>query len=101
MPMPKDANAAELAQMLDDMILFPHNTGGLSLLDEATGRFAGQFPELADAQKKFADARDAHKWEYSHDTSKQDQTWADAMTAAQQLAELLRPLGDTRVDQDQ
>lgn len=94
----KEATAAELAAALDAMQRHPHNTGGLSMLDEATLAFGWRYETVGPAQQAFANARHRHMRSYStaiNDYS--DEAWQDALAAAQALAEALRPLGDTRI----
>jgi hypothetical protein len=94
----KDRSAAELADALDGMVNYPHNTGGLSMIDEATYAFGRRSQELAEAQRKFSDARHAHMRSYTTASGNYtDASWQAAMDAAHQLATLLRPLGDTRI----
>ena len=94
----KDSTAAELARDLDIMEDFPHNTGGLSQLDEATMAFGRENPRLADLQRAFATARYAHMRSYSTETQEySDEAWRTAMDAAHALAGALRELGDMRI----
>lgn len=94
----KDRTAAELADLLESMARHPHNTGGLSMLDEATMAFGRYRDDIARAQQGFAAARHAHM--HSWDEKRQqysEEAWDKAMGAAGYLALLLRPLGDTRI----
>jgi len=94
----KDSTAAELARDLDIMEDSPHNTDGLSQLDEATMAFGRKSPHLADLQQAFASARYAHMRSYSTETQGySDQAWRAAMDAAHTLAAALRELGDVRI----
>lgn len=94
----KDCTAAELARSLEVMDDFPHNTGGLSLLDEATYAFGSKYPQVGDAQRAFADARHRHMRSYRSEIGNySDEAWRTAMEAAHALAGALRPLGDTRI----
>ena len=52
-----DLTAAELADGLEIMKHHPHNTGGLSMLDEATFSFGSKYPEVSGPQRAFARAR--------------------------------------------
>ena len=93
-----DRTAAELADMLDGMERFPHNTGGLSLLDEATLALGWKYPDVGGPQKAFAEARYAHMRSYRTETGNYtDEAWTKAMDAAHALAAALRPLGDLRL----
>ena len=96
MPQPRDASAAELAGMLDDVHRFPHRTGALSMLDEAALAFAVEYPELDEAHQEFARARERHT--QALPGPEQDTAWTAAVTAAQGLARVLRPLGAARID---
>jgi hypothetical protein len=94
----KDCSAAELADLLDDMERYPHNTGSLSMLDEATMAFGNVSPDLAGLQRAFADARYAHMRSYRTETgSYSGEAWDAAMTAAHSLAAALRELGNVRI----
>jgi len=94
----KDATAAELARDLEVMEDFPHNTGGLSMLDEATLAFGWKYPEVGSAQRAFADARHAHMRSWSTGAQAySDEAWRTAMDAALSLAAALRKLGDMRI----
>ena len=94
----KDATATELARDLEIMAGFPHNTGGLSMLDEATMAFGRGNPRLASLQRAFADARHAHmrSW-WTGAQAYSDEAWRTAMNAALSLAAALRELGDVRI----
>jgi hypothetical protein len=93
-----DCTAAQLADMLDGMEDFPHNTGGLSMLDEATLAFGRKSPRLAESQRAFGDARYAHMRSYTTEAQAySDEAWSAAMTAAHALAAALRELGDARI----
>ena len=94
----KDSTAAQLADALEIMARHPHNTGGLSLLDEATFAFGDKSPELYESQTAFANARYAHKRSYTTERGNYtDASWDEAMVAAARLAALLRPLGNMRI----
>lgn len=90
-----DRTAAELAGVLDGMEDFPHNTGGLSQLDEATMAFGQVSPYVAERQRAFSIARHAHMQSYRTETGGySDEAWDRAMHAAHALADALRELGD-------
>lgn len=94
----KEMSAAQLADALDGMADFPHNTGGLSMLDEATLEFGWRYPTVGPAQQAFANARHRHMRSYTPERGNYtDESWVEAMEAAHQLAGALRPLGDTRI----
>lgn len=94
----KDWSAAELADALDRMSGHPHNTGGLSMLDEATLAFGSKYPQVGEAQRAFAAARMAHLSSYSRTfEGYSEDAWRQAMDAAAHLAAALRPLGDTQI----
>ena len=94
----KDRTAAELADALEVMDDFPHNTGGLSLLDEATMAFGRKSPDVAELQRAFANARYAHMRSYRTETGGySDEAWDTAMAAAHSLAAALRELGGVRI----
>jgi len=98
----KNSTAAELAEMLESMAAHPHNTGGLSMLDEATMAFRNKNPDIAAAQQAFAQARYAHMRSYiSHSGTYSQVSWEEAMRCARELAALLRPLGDTVISRCQ
>lgn len=93
-----DRTAAQLADALEVMDGFPHNTGGLSLLDEATLAYGWKYEQVGPAQKAFAEARHAHMRSYRSEAGNySDEAWDRAMQAAHALADALRPLGDTRI----
>lgn len=93
-----DSTAIQLADMLDGMEGFPHNTGGLSMLDEATLAFGRKSPHLAELQRVFGSARIAHmnSWSTAEQAYSQEM-WQAAMDAAHALAAALRELGDVRI----
>jgi hypothetical protein len=87
----KDRTPAGLADAIDDMRHFPHNTGGLSMIDEAAGQFARESIEVDRARRAFSRARYAHKDSYNPATGcMSDAAWRQAMTAADKLADTLR-----------
>lgn len=93
-----DRTAAELAGMLDGMEAFPHNTGGLSMLDEATLAFGRKSQHVAELQRAFASARLAHMRSWSTEAQAySDEAWRAAMAVARSLAAALRELGDARI----
>uniref|UniRef100_UPI003F49183C hypothetical protein n=1 Tax=Amycolatopsis sp. CA-096443 TaxID=3239919 RepID=UPI003F49183C len=89
--------AAQLADALERTGHAPHNTGALSMLDEATIAFGAKSAELGEAQRRFADARIAHLHALAPSGGDTDDAWRQAMQAARRLAALLRPLGDARI----
>lgn len=94
----KERSATELADHLDGMRNHPHNTGGLSMLDEATLEFGWRYETVGPAQQEFAAARHRHMRSYSSERGNYtDESWQAAMDAAHRLAEALRQLGDTRI----
>lgn len=94
----KERSAAELADALDVMRHHPHNTGGLSMLDEATLQFGWRYSSVGPAQEVFARARQLHLRSYSSETrAYSEEAWENSMAAAHALAEALRPLGETRI----
>lgn len=93
----KDLTAAELADALAGTEHFPHSTGQLSMLDEATLAFTSKSTEIRKAQEAFAAARLAHRDSYHRAGHYTDEAWQRAVDAAQQLAALLRPLGGFRI----
>jgi hypothetical protein len=93
-----DKSAAQLADLLDGMRDFPHNTAGMSMLDEATIAFRDLSPAVREAQGAFGEARYRHARSYrGGPVGYSDESWAAALTAAGRLADMLRPLGDTRI----
>jgi len=95
----QDSTPAELADMLDMMERFPHNTGSLSMLDEATMAYGRKYPAIDSARRAFAAARYAHMGSYRTETGNySDESWRKAIEAAHALAAVLRPLGDARVE---
>jgi len=94
----KHATAEELANMLEAMSRHPHNTGGLSMLDEATLAFGNKDPKIREAQQDFSTARHRHHRSWNTQAqSYSDELWESALDCARKLATLLRPLGDTRI----
>lgn len=92
----QDSTPAELADMLDLMERFPHSTGSLSMLDEATLAYGRKYPAINGPQRAFAAARHAHMDSYRTGRGNYtDESWREAMRAAHALADALRPLGDT------
>jgi hypothetical protein len=93
-----DRTATELADGLDIMHRHRHNTGGLSMLDEATLAFGWKYEQIGPLQRAFAEARYAHMRSYRTETGNySDEAWDRAMQAASALAAALRLLGDTRI----
>jgi hypothetical protein len=94
----KHSTAEELADLLEGMAHHPHNTGGLSMLDEATAAFGELWTPMAEAHQVFGSARYRHMRSYSRDAGGySDDAWEQAMNAARALARLLRPLGGFRI----
>jgi hypothetical protein len=94
-----DLTPAELADALDMTERFPHNTGSLSMLDEATIAYGSKYPDIGSLQRAFASARLAHMNSYRTEYSDySDAAWQRAMNAAHALAVALRPLGGARIE---
>lgn len=93
-----DRTATELADALDGMRDYPHNTGGMSMLDGATTAFGALSPELGEAQRAFAVARSTHHRSWREGVGYSDADWATAIAAADRLATALRALGDVRIE---
>jgi hypothetical protein len=90
-----DMTAAELADCLELAAGVPGDTGALLMLDEATLAYGFRYGSINEAQRAFGTARLAHMGSYS--TERGDyapEAWDAAMTAARNLAAVLRPLGD-------
>jgi uncharacterized protein YukE len=85
-------NAAELAEAigyLSDSQL----TGPLSMIDEASGKFARISGEVAAASRAFSEARSMHQRSWDPAAGRySDETWRSAMSAAEVLADALRTL---------
>jgi hypothetical protein len=82
-----------LADALDELEYHPHNTGGLSMLDEATMAYGSRYPDIDPLQRAFARARYAHMGSYRTKTNSfTDESWRTAMDAAHALAAALRRL---------
>ena len=93
-----DCTAAELADMLDAMDRYPHSTGSLSMLDEATISFGRVSADLQARQCALSHARYAHMRSYRTETGNySDEAWTRVMDAARALAAALRELGDARI----
>lgn len=93
-----DWSAKRLAEELVNTCYWPHSTSGLSALDEATVAFGTKYPQVADAQRAFSQARIAHMRSWSTETRRySDDAWDKVAEAAQRLADALRPLGNARV----
>lgn len=89
----EDYTAHEVATALESLrYASPEDTAGLSLLDEATLRWAGRFPELSGQQRAFAQARQA-QWPRSRSA----ETWQSVLSRANELAAALRDLGDVEL----
>jgi hypothetical protein len=93
----KDLTAAELADVLDHLRTgVPHNSGGLSMLDEATLAFGRKSADLYEAQRPFGQARLAHMRSYTAGAYS-NEAWQRAVDAAERLATMLWALGDVRI----
>jgi hypothetical protein len=92
----KDATATELADDLDLMNGCPHDTEGLSQLSDAATAFSGLSPHIVQAQRDLTEARRSHIRSF-RDGSYSEAAWQGATDAAHHLADLLRSLGDVRV----
>ncbi|MEU5429787.1 hypothetical protein AB0H73_29925 [Streptomyces olivoreticuli] len=89
----KDVSTAQLAAPLEALPESnPHMTGAISLLDQASMRFAARYPSLADRQRAFSKARAVH-WPY-----RGMDNWAEVVKAGLELAAALRPLGSAVLD---
>jgi hypothetical protein len=95
---PMDSTPAELAGMLDGVGAAPHCTGPLSMLDEASLAYGWRYPQVGPLQRAFAEARHAHMGSYHYLNGYSDEKWRQAVEAARALAEVLRPLGDARIE---
>jgi hypothetical protein len=92
----KDATAAELADDLDLMAGCPHDTEGLWQLSAAAGAFNGLSPHIVQGQQDLTEARRTHIRSF-RDGSYSETAWQSAIDAAHHLADLLRPLGEVRI----
>jgi hypothetical protein len=92
----RDATATELADDLDLMNGCPHDIEGLSQLSDAASAFSGLSPYIVQAQRDLTESRRGHIRSF-RDGSYSEAAWQDAVDAAHHLADLLRPLGDVRV----
>ncbi|WP_030894223.1 hypothetical protein [Streptomyces sp. NRRL F-5053] len=89
----EECTAAELAHALESVRYeSPENTGVLSMLDQATLRWSMRYPELADRQQAFSQARHA-QWP----GARNDETWGNVLACASELASSLRELGDAEL----
>lgn len=96
-----DLTAAQLADCLDLVPKFPHNTGALSQLDEATTSYGWKFSdaEVSAAHHTFTEARFRHLHSYRRETGNySDESWQQAVAAATELARAMRRLGDVRLE---
>ena len=94
----QDYSAIELAMVLDEVGLYPHNTGTLSMLDEAIMAFGDKNSAIREAHRVFSTARHRHMGSYDSATGRfSDEAWDQAMVSAKVLADLLRPLGSTYI----
>lgn len=90
-----DKTAAELADILRTLRTFRHNTGGLSMVTEATLAYQDLSPALGVAYRALADAGWKHRRSYSSATDTYSETaWDDVADAADQMATHLNVLGD-------
>lgn len=90
----QDFTSAELADALDRVKdLSPELTGPLSMLDEASLGWIRRYPQLAEPQQAFSQARH-QQWPHSRTV----QTWQEVVTTAATLATALRGLGDIHLD---
>jgi hypothetical protein len=88
----KDHNAAELADAIG-YLTDSQLTGPLSMIDEASWKFARISDEVAEARQAFSEARYLHQRSGDSATGRySDETWQAAMTAAGNLADALRAL---------
>lgn len=88
------SNPIVLADLLDDLRNWPHNTAALSMAEEATIEWRDLSPELREAHSTFAAARIAHKDATCGRTARSvDEAWDAAIAAAGRLAAALRALG--------
>lgn len=98
---PMDWSAAELANALERLSASLHNTGGASMLDEATMTFASKSPAVAELHREFSEARHRHQRSHAPGASPMSgysaKAWLHVATAARDLASVLRPLGDVRI----
>lgn len=82
---------AEIADALEALARYPHNTGTPSMLDQATLAYAGKYPAVRGPQLAFTRARHAHMWSYDRETEAYSQVaWDNLMKAARDLAAALR-----------
>jgi hypothetical protein len=90
----QEFTATELAEALDRVRhLSPEQTGPLAMVDEASLGWTGRYPQLAEPQQAFAQAR-GKQWPHS----RTEQTWQEVVTAASGLAAELRKLGDISLE---
>lgn len=88
------SNPMVLADLVDDLRNWPHNTAALSMAEEASFAWCDLSPELREAHRAFSVARFAHKDATCGRTTRSvDEAWGAAMVAAGRLAEALRALG--------
>lgn len=89
-----DFTSAELADALERVKgLSPELTGPLSMLDQASLGWTSRYPQLAEPQQAFSQAR--HK-QWPH--TRTEQTWQGVVTTAAALAAALHELGDVRLE---
>lgn len=88
----EDYTATQIVDELDQLKHYdPEFTGPLSLIDEAALRWTARFPQLGAAHWAFAQARGGHNLAAGRDN------WTQILTAAKNLADAMRPLGDVRL----
>jgi uncharacterized protein YukE len=88
----EDRNANGLADAIGGLT-DSQLTGPLSMIDEASGRFARLSPRVAEARQAFSQARFVHQRSWNPATGRySDETWRSAMSAAEALANELRAL---------
>ncbi|MFF9785661.1 hypothetical protein [Streptomyces nigrescens] len=86
----KELTATELADELERVRLFsPELTGPLAMLDEASLGWPRRYPQLAEPQRAFSQARHA-QWP----RTRSEETWRQVVATASALAGALRELGD-------
>lgn len=88
----KECSAAELAAMLDDLILGSVPTGALSMLDEAALSWTSVHPQLKSAHREFSSARSV--WWPTTSARGTSDAWAQVVRTARELANGLRQYGD-------
>ncbi len=92
----REATAGELADDLDMIAGCPHDAEGLWQLSDAAGAFSTLSPPIGQGQRDLTEARRTHIRSF-RGGSYSETAWQDAIDAAHHLADLLRPLGEVRV----